>query len=118
VTASSATVAVEGAPAASATHADEAGSTLTAENELYRRAVSSVRGSDDSRAVGLLDTFLVRFPRSPLAQNAEVERLRALERLGRHDAAVHAAQQYLSAYPRGFASEEARRLLAPAGTER
>ena len=95
---------------------DEVGeSTLAAENELYWRAAASVRGGDDAHAVGLLESFLSRFPGSPLAQNAQVEHLRALVRLGRHAAAARAAERYLSVYPHGFASEEARRLLAPAG---
>ncbi|HEX4340215.1 MAG TPA: FecR domain-containing protein [Polyangiaceae bacterium] len=113
----SATSAVAGAGTAASlapVGSGAAQSTLAAENELYRRAVASVRGGDDGHAVGMLDAFLGRFPRSPLAQNAEVERLRALGRLGRHDAAARAAERYLTNYPHGFASDEARRLLAPA----
>jgi hypothetical protein len=93
-------------------------STLAAENELYRSAVAAVRGGEDARAVGLLDTFLSRFPRSPLAQNAAVERFRALVRAGRHDGAARAADQYLSAYPGGFAREEATRVAGRTGSGR
>jgi hypothetical protein len=98
-------------------HADAVESTLAAENELYHGAAASIRAGQDARAVGLLDTFLTRFPRSPLAQSAEVERLRTLVRLGRREAATHAARQYLSAYPHGFAREEARALVSNAGSE-
>jgi hypothetical protein len=97
-------------------HFAAAESTLAAENELYRSAAASIRTGQDARAVGLLETFLARFPRSPLAQSADVERLRALVRLGRRDAAAHAARQYLSAYPHGFANEEARGVLSSAGS--
>jgi hypothetical protein len=93
-------------------------STLAAENELYRRAVAAARGGDDARAVGLLDVFLSRFPRSPLAQNAAVERFRALVRSGRRDGAARAADQYLSAYPNGFAREEASRVARRNGSDR
>jgi ferric-dicitrate binding protein FerR (iron transport regulator) len=93
-------------------------STLAAENELYRRAVAAARMGDDAHAVGLLDTFLSRFPGSPLAQNAAVERFRALVRAGRHDGAMRAANQYLSAYPNGFAREEALRVAERNGSDR
>jgi hypothetical protein len=100
-----------------ARHDEAASSTLAAENELYRSAAASIRAGQDARAVGLLETFMARFPRSPLAQSADVERLRALVRLGRREAAGHAARQYLSKYPRGFAKEEARSVLSNAGSE-
>lgn len=103
--------------AAAPHHTEVVESTLAAENELYRSAAASIRAGQDARAVGLLETFLTRFPRSPLAQSAEVERLRALIRLGRHEAALHAARQYLSVYPQGFAKEEARSLLANVRSE-
>jgi hypothetical protein len=97
-------------------HSAAAESTLAAENELYRSAAASIRAGQDARAVGLLETFLARFPRSLLAQSADVERLRALVRLGRRDAAAHAARQYLSAYPHGFAKEEAHGVISSAGS--
>jgi ferric-dicitrate binding protein FerR (iron transport regulator) len=98
-------------------HGETAESTLTAENELYHGAAASIRAGQDARAVGLLETFLSRFPRSPLAQSADIERLRALVRLGRREAAEHAARQYLSGYPHGFAREEARAVLSGARAE-
>jgi hypothetical protein len=93
--------------------AARAASTLAAENEAYRRAVAAVRAGDDAHAVGLLEGFVARFPGSPLAQNATVERLRALSRLGRRESAARAARQYLAEYPRGFARDEATALTAP-----
>jgi len=74
-------------------------STLAAENALMQAAMGAVRSGDDTRAVALFADFLSRYPRSPLAQNAEVERF-----LARH---------YLGAHPNGMAEEEARRVGAP-----
>jgi hypothetical protein len=45
-----------------------------------------------------------------LAQEAQVEEFRALERQGRRGAATELARSYISRYPNGFAVEEARRL--------
>jgi hypothetical protein len=54
---------------------------------------------------------VTRYPASPLAQEAHVERFRALERMGRHSAAVSAARLYLVAYPNGFARDEAKAIV-------
>jgi hypothetical protein len=98
---------------------DEVRSTLGVENDHYHRAVSAARAGDDRKAVLAFDDFLTRYPSSPLAQNAVVERFRALRRLGRVDEASRRARQYLAAYPSGFARAEAQSLavqsLAPSG---
>jgi TolA-binding protein len=92
---------------------DEPTSTLGAENDQYQRGVSAARLGDDRKAVGAFDTFLQRYPSSPLAQSAEVERFRALKRLGRVDDAARRAKQYLTAFPGGFARDEAQTLSNP-----
>jgi outer membrane protein assembly factor BamD (BamD/ComL family) len=60
-----------------------------------------------------LEVFVSRYPRSPLTQNAYVERFRALAKLGQHARAARAAQRYLADYPKGFAREEAQELAVP-----
>lgn len=89
---------------------EEAKSTLGAENDQYQRGVSAARLGDDRKALSAFDTFLARFPTSPLVQSAEVERFRALKRLGRSDEAARRARQYLATYPAGFARAEAQAL--------
>lgn len=56
-------------------------STLAAENALMQAAMSAARAGDDSRAILRFSDFLARYPRSPLAENASVERSRAVARL-------------------------------------
>jgi ferric-dicitrate binding protein FerR (iron transport regulator) len=104
------------APAAShgsSTSRDEPASTLGAENDQYQRGVSAARLGDDRKALGAFETFLQRYPASPLAQSAEVERFRALKRIGRVDEAARRARQYLASYPGGFARAEAQTLSSP-----
>jgi hypothetical protein len=86
-------------------------STLAQENVLLRRALASSHGGDDELAVSLHESLITRYPRSPLAQNAELERLRALARLGDVGATRSAARRYLTRYPDGMGADEARRLL-------
>jgi hypothetical protein len=66
-------------------------STLAAENALMQSAMSLARAGDDSRAILRFSDFLARYPRSPLAENASVERLRALARLRAERASSGAA---------------------------
>lgn len=86
-------------------------STLAEENRLLVRAMVASRRGDEANAVGHLDDFLRRFPESPLAQNAEVERFRSLARAGNDAAAREAARRYLAEHPEGMAGDEARRLV-------
>jgi hypothetical protein len=89
---------------------ERASSTLGAENALLEQALSASRRGDDKRAVALLDTLLDRYPRSELVPNAQVERFRALRRLGKHADAARQARRYLGEHPNGMAKEEARQL--------
>jgi hypothetical protein len=87
-----------------------ASSSLAEENRLMLAALSAGRAGDDARAVRLLTELLTRHPTSPLAQNATVERFRALKRIGDEQAASLAARRYLKDYPVGMAGDEARVL--------
>jgi hypothetical protein len=89
---------------------DSDGSTLAAENALMQAAMAAVREGDDTRAVGLLGGLLSRYPKSPLSQNAQVERFRAMARLGEGRAAARLARLYLGEHPDGMARDEARRM--------
>ncbi len=89
-------------------------STLAAENALMQNALIEARGGRDARAVALLDALIARYPASPLRQNAEVERFRALERLGELRQASSEARRYLAEQPSGMDVNEARRLAVPA----
>jgi hypothetical protein len=105
------------APPAKSASAKAAESTLAQQNRIYQGALEARRRGDHGRAIGLLDDLLSRYPKSPLAQEARVERLRCLERLGRHGAAAAEARRYLADYPDGFARDEAKaRALAPAAS--
>ncbi len=86
-------------------------STLAQENDLYAAASSAARSHQDALAVNQLSALLARYPSSPLAQNARVDRFRALARLGRTQEAVAQARRYLADYPNGFARDEAKALV-------
>ncbi len=88
-------------------------SSLAEENAAFQRAMQAARAGQDERSLALLNEFLARYPRSPLAQNARVERFRTLARLGRSDAASREARRYMAEHPGGFASDEARDVVMP-----
>ncbi len=92
----------------------QASTSLAEEISLYRSALSARNSGDDVRAVERLETFMAKYPRSTLQQEAMVEHFRALRRLGRDAAAARAASRYLSAYPSGFARTEAAETALPA----
>lgn len=101
------------APVAAAPPA--AASTLAQQNRLFQQAMDARRRGDDRRAVAILDQLLARFPGSPLAEDARVERFRALKRLGQGNDASREARRYLADHPEGFARDEARDVaLEPA----
>jgi ferric-dicitrate binding protein FerR (iron transport regulator) len=84
-------------------------SRLGEENQLLATAIAASKGGDFTGAVATLDDLLRRFPASTLAQEAHVERFRALARSDRA-AAAREARLYLALYPDGFARDEAKGL--------
>ncbi|WP_437735074.1 FecR domain-containing protein [Sorangium sp. So ce1335] len=80
---------------------------LAAENELLQGAMEARRQGQPARAIERLDRLLGRYPDSPLAEIARVERLRAVEMLGDKDRTAAEARRYLKDYPQGFGREEA-----------
>jgi hypothetical protein len=89
-------------------------STLGAENALLAEAMRLRHARQDDRAVALIDAFVARYPGSPLMETARVERLHMLEESGAMDRLAREADRYLSDYPRGYARQEASRMLAVA----
>jgi ferric-dicitrate binding protein FerR (iron transport regulator) len=85
-------------------------SSLGEENRLLASAMAAERGADHAGALRSLDELLRRFPGSPLAQEAHVQRFRVLSRAGDAEGASREAWMYLALYPDGFARDEAKRL--------
>jgi hypothetical protein len=83
---------------------------LTLANALLASALDAARSGNDELALVRLDELLRRYPTSPVADNAKVERFRALRRLGRERDAARAASGYLKGDPDGLARDEARAL--------
>jgi hypothetical protein len=104
-------------PAPKAAPAVVDASTLAEQNKLFRLAIDARNRSDDERAVKHFDALLAKFPHSALAQEARVERFRALKRLGRNREAARAARRYLMDHTNGFAKDEARGLALTPGSE-
>ena len=86
-------------------------STLGEQNDLFAQAIASKRRGDAGAAIAGFDRFLGRYPASPLAESATVERMRLL-RSSDSPRAVGAARAYLARYPNGFAHSEAEALVA------
>jgi ferric-dicitrate binding protein FerR (iron transport regulator) len=86
-------------------------SSLAAENQLLQTAMAARQQGDARRAAELATELVRRYPASPLVEEARVERMRALAASG-SPAAAGEAQSYLADYPRGFARQEANRILA------
>jgi hypothetical protein len=84
---------------------------LRAQNRLYQAALDARNEHDDTRAVALLRELLTKYPETPLRQEAQVERLRALKRLGDYSAAARDARHYLAEHGSGFARDEAQELI-------
>jgi hypothetical protein len=85
-------------------------STLSVQNDLFARAIAAKRRGDAGGAISGFDRFLARYPGSPLAESATVERMRLL-RASDPARAAGAARAYLARYPSGFAHAEAEAIL-------
>lgn len=84
---------------------------LAQENALFQAALRARNAGNDSLALRYLDSLLARFPESTLAQEAGVERFRALRRMGQTAEAARSARRYLAEHRDGFARQEARDLV-------
>lgn len=95
----------------SAPAAHERGGTLAEENRLFQDAIDARNRGDDRAALERFSSLLAKFPGSPLAGEARIERMRAWKRAGDRKEAAREARHYLADFPGGFAQEEARRLV-------
>jgi hypothetical protein len=100
-----------GLPGALAVGTSGAVSSLTDQNDLFAEALTAKRQGDVWGAVGAFERLNARFPGSPLAESAAVERLRLLRDASPSRARV-AAQQYIARYPSGYARAEADAIVA------
>jgi outer membrane protein assembly factor BamD (BamD/ComL family) len=78
---------------------------------MFARAVADKRRGQNAQAIADFDRFMAKYPGSPLAESATVERMRLL-RSSDHARALSAAKQYLARYPAGFARAEAEAIVA------
>jgi hypothetical protein len=91
-------------------------SALAEQNRLFAAAAAARRSGDDRTALGHLNQLLARYPESPLAPEARVERFRTLKRLGQDAEAAKEARRYLLEHQSGGARDEARDVaLQPSG---
>lgn len=98
-------------PSASARATPESSSRLTEQNDLFDDAMRAKRAGDSAGALAKLDRLRATYPTGPLAESAEVERMRILASTNRARA-VHAAKEYLKHRPTGFARAEAEALAS------
>ena len=82
---------------------------------MFADAMAAKRRGDSGEALADFDRFLARYPSSPLAESATVERMRLL-RSADSGRATAAARQYVGRYPNGFARAEAEAILAGASS--
>jgi hypothetical protein len=109
--ASSAAVGGVGPGAAHVPPSPSTASTLGEQNDLFAQAIAAKRRGDAGSAIAEFDRFLARYPNSPLAESATVERMRLLRSVGSSRAPA-AAKAYLARYPNGFAHAEAEAIEA------
>jgi hypothetical protein len=91
--------------------------TLAEENRLFRAALDARNRGESARSAELFGELLRRFPRSVVAEEASLGRLRALERLGRRADVQVEARRYLARFPSGHARGEVEKVLAPASEQ-
>jgi hypothetical protein len=83
-------------------------SSLGEENRMFSQAIEARNRGDDRAAVELFGALLGKFPGGKLAEEARIERMRALTRLGDATRAAAEARRYLARHASGFARDEAR----------
>jgi ferric-dicitrate binding protein FerR (iron transport regulator) len=87
----------------------ESRSQLAEHNDLFQRAAAAGRSGDVAGALAGYEQLISKYPRSALAENAIVERMRLLTQ-SHAAAAQREARRYLARHPHGFARAEAQRI--------
>ena len=100
-------------PLAAPAPAPDASSRLAEQNDLFDEGMRLKKRGDVGGALARFDRLLVHYPGGPLAESAEVERMRLLTTADRARATV-AAREYLRHHPRGYARAEAEAIRAAA----
>ena len=97
-------------PPATASPRTLASSELAAQNALFADAMASKSRGDTASALTSLDFLLQKYPRTPLREAAEAQRMNLVA--GTDPArAVGLAQGYLLRFPHGFARADAEKIL-------
>ncbi|MFO0566242.1 MAG: hypothetical protein U0263_11305 [Polyangiaceae bacterium] len=92
------------------TPAEPARSSLGAQIAELDRARNALRGGSPARALELVADYQKKYPSGALAQDAEVLRIDALDRLGRRDEATQGAKRFTEAHPESAHAERLRQL--------
>jgi ferric-dicitrate binding protein FerR (iron transport regulator) len=87
-------------------------SSIAQQNQLFAEAAGARRQGDNARALSSLDLLMARYPVSPLAESAAVQRMFLLKNMD-PEAGRTAARQYLARYPQGYAKKDAEKLAQP-----
>ena len=98
-------------PAEPAQQISKEASSIALQNELFAEAAAARRQGDTAKALSSFNLLIARYPSSPLAESAAVQRLNLLQG-SEPSAAQAAARDYLARYPRGYAKNDAEKLLA------
>jgi hypothetical protein len=83
-------------------------SSLGEENRMYQAALDARNHGDDRKALELFASLIARYPDGHYGELAQVERMRALKRMGDRTAAAAEARRYLTERGHEFAREEVR----------
>jgi outer membrane protein assembly factor BamD (BamD/ComL family) len=75
---------------------------------MFLAALEARNRGDDRIAVELFGSMLGKYPSGKLAEEARIERMRALTRSGDEAKAAAEARRYLARHASGFARDEAR----------
>jgi hypothetical protein len=95
----------QGAPPSAPVAASE----LAAQNALFADAMASKARGDTRSALASLEFLLDKYPRTPLREAAEAQRMLVVSGSDRARAAL-LARDYLNRYPHGFARADAERI--------
>lgn len=101
----------EARPTGGSRRGSSANGLVAAERALLDRGRSALREGRARAALGAADEHRKRFPRGRLVEERAALRVRALDRLGRHDASRAAARAFLRHYPSSIHGLAIERIL-------
>jgi hypothetical protein len=98
------------APSSTVAPSSPAASELAAQNALFADAMASKARGDSASALTSLDFLLQKYPRTPLREAAEAQRMNLVAAID-PARALGLAQAYVLRYPHGFARADAERII-------